>query len=371
VDLTYIKLVSETNGEGGDQYAGLDRFYRVVDQRWRKPSDGSHVCRQKHAYDRASNKLYTNDLVFPALSELYHTNDVPTQKSYDPLSRLLDFRRGVLTASGLNGTVLDRVPVLNVSDKWIESEQWTLDQLGNWPRVVRDDEPEDRTHDSQNELNTQTKESVTTTNSYDLNGNLKTNGKGDQYRWDAWNRLVEAKNSDGVILAVYSYDARDFRIRKMAGGVTTDVYHTPGWQEIEYRIGTAVKEQFVWSPVYIDALILRDRDADGNSANGLEERLYYCHNSLYTSQAVLQSQPNQSYSVSERYLYDPYGKVTFLNPDGTPKEDQNYSSLGNGYTYTGRFLDRETGLHYFRYRYYDAGLGRFVGRDPIVASHGI
>jgi RHS repeat-associated protein len=93
--------------------------------------------------------------------------------------------------------------------------------------------------------------------------------------------------------------------------------------------------------------------------------LYYCHNSLYTSQAVLQSQPNQSYSVSERYLYDPYGKITVLDAQGVPKTVPTYSALGNGYTYTGRFLDGETGLYYFRYRYYDPSLGRFSSHDPL------
>ena len=34
VDLTYIKLSGESNGDAGDQYIGLDRFGRVVDQRW-------------------------------------------------------------------------------------------------------------------------------------------------------------------------------------------------------------------------------------------------------------------------------------------------------------------------------------------------
>jgi RHS repeat-associated protein len=32
--LTYVKQTGESDGDGGDQYAGLDRFGRVVDQRW-------------------------------------------------------------------------------------------------------------------------------------------------------------------------------------------------------------------------------------------------------------------------------------------------------------------------------------------------
>ena len=34
VDLTYVKLSGESAGDAGDQYTGLDRFGRVVDQRW-------------------------------------------------------------------------------------------------------------------------------------------------------------------------------------------------------------------------------------------------------------------------------------------------------------------------------------------------
>ena len=39
--------------------------------------------------------------------------------------------------------------------------------------------------------------------------------------------------------------------------------------------------------------------------------------------------------------------------------------FANDYLYTGRRLDEETGLLYYRMRYYAAGLGRFFGRDPI------
>jgi RHS repeat-associated protein len=38
--------------------------------------------------------------------------------------------------------------------------------------------------------------------------------------------------------------------------------------------------------------------------------------------------------------------------------------LGNPFMYTGRRLDAETGLYYYRARYYDTQLGRFLSRDP-------
>ena len=41
------------------------------------------------------------------------------------------------------------------------------------------------------------------------------------------------------------------------------------------------------------------------------------------------------------------------------------TGIANPVTYTGRRLDDETGMFYFRNRYYHAQLGRFVSRDPI------
>jgi RHS repeat-associated protein len=56
--------------------------------------------------------------------------------------------------------------------------------------------------------------------------------------------------------------------------------------------------------------------------------------------------------------------VTVLDGNGTPRT-VNESLYGNPWTFTGRRLDQETGLMYFRFRYYDTGLGRFIGRDPL------
>src|SRR5207249_751232 len=105
VDLTYIKQNGESNGDAGDQYTGLDRFGRVVDQRWIVAGTGAATDRFQYAYDRDSSVLNKNNMVNSAMSESY---------TYDNLNQLTIFQRGTHTQS------------------------WSLDALGNWSSVTTD-----------------------------------------------------------------------------------------------------------------------------------------------------------------------------------------------------------------------------------------
>lgn len=66
--------------------------------------------------------------------------------------------------------------------------------------------------------------------------------------------------------------------------------------------------------------------------------------------------------VPERYKYDPYGK-RYVMTAGFVGLDE--SEIGQEYGYTGRRHDSESGMMYFRARYYSGELGRFVSRDPL------
>jgi|GEM_PF-3758172 len=90
-------------------------------------------------------------------------------------------------------------------------------------------------------------------------------------------------------------------------------------------------------------------------------KTYYHTNNLYSVAALTDA----AGAVVERMTYDPYGKVTILAADGTTVLA--VSNVGNPWTFTGRRLDGETGLMYYRARMYSVELGRFIGRDPIVA----
>ena len=87
-------------------------------------------------------------------------------------------------------------------------------------------------------------------------------------------------------------------------------------------------------------------------------KYYYHQNHLYSVMAMTDA----SGAVVERYRYDAYGKQTVFSPDGTTVRAT--SSVGNSVGFTGRTVDSETGLMYFRARYMSTSLGRFIGRDP-------
>ena len=70
----------------------------------------------------------------------------------------------------------------------------------------------------------------------------------------------------------------------------------------------------------------------------------------------------------ERYRYDSYGQRTVLAPDGVTTRA--VSSYNQQIGFTGRYLDKETGLWYFRARYYSGTLGRFIGRDRFIYRDG-
>ena len=63
---------------------------------------------------------------------------------------------------------------------------------------------------------------------------------------------------------------------------------------------------------------------------------------------------NGAGSLAQTYAFDSFGKLTGSS-----------GSLTNPFQYTAREFDSETGLYYYRARYYDPAIGRFSSEDPI------
>src|SRR5262249_25978909 len=143
VDLTYIG----TPADAGDQYAGLDRFGRVVDQWWKTSS--ATTDRFQYGDDRDSNRLWRGNPGEPAVGGM---------SGDDNRNQVASFDRGTLngTKTGLTGSAS-------------RSQDWDYDALGNWDSVTTDASTQTRTANSQNEI---TSVSGATTPTYDANGNM-------------------------------------------------------------------------------------------------------------------------------------------------------------------------------------------------------
>jgi len=143
--------------------------------------------------------------------------------------------------------------------------------------------------------------------------------------------------------------------------------------EIPHRRGGAPDplDQYVWDVRYIDAPVVRfhdgntDGDLDGGSQEG-DNTLYYTTDANFNVTALVDAETGD---VVERYLYDPYGKVTVYEPDWSDTVDWQ-DSAKNEVLYCGYRFDAETGLYNVRYRYYHPTLGRWVTKDPIGPAGG-
>src|SRR5712691_4632004 len=69
---------------------------------------------------------------------------------------------------------------------------------------------------------------------------------------------------------------------------------------------------------------------------------------------------NSAGALAQTYTFDSFGKQTGSS-----------GSLVNPFQYTARESDTETGLYYYRARYYDATGGRFASEDPLRFKTGV
>src|SRR5581483_8416944 len=197
--------------------------------------------------------------------------------AYDNLNRITGFKRGTLSASGNNGSVLDTVAT--TSSLGQHSESWNLDAVGNWIADTVDGSGSSRTNNSQNQATVTGGGTLT----YDHDGNL-VSGAGYANTYDAWNRTAETAASTGT--ADYRYDA----LGRRSSDAFTDIFHTQlttnfyydnREQLIEERqpnVSSGASTQYLWSLAYVNAMVLRDDNSTsgnlGISGSGLGRRLY-------------------------------------------------------------------------------------------------
>jgi len=231
---------------------------------------------------------------------------------------------------------------------------------------------------------------------YDAVSRLTYSTAGESYTYDGvGNRLTGPNTTDtmsynagneqqNINATQFTYDANGNRTQKTEGGVTTTYTFddenrltqiTRGGDTIIYaydplgrRIAKSVNNVVTWYVYDGNAII-----AAYNSSGTVTAR--YAHGLNIDEPLAIQRG-----SVTSFYHADGLGSIVALtNAAGSVVQTYNYDSFGNitqsgginqPYTYTAREYDNETGLYYYRARYYDPKAGRFITRDPISFAGG-
>ncbi len=283
-------------------YDSLSRLLSVLHQNGTTTVDGA-----TYTYDNAGNRTAkTNQL-----------NSVAEQYAYDAIYQLQQVTQGTTT-----------------------TESYTYDPVGN--RLSSVSVPS-YNYNSSNELTSTSAVSYT----YDKNGNMLTKALSSgttQYTWDFENRLssVVLAGTGGTV--AFKYDPFGRRIQKaftQGSTTTTTNYVYDGANSVEEVDQNAAVLARYTQGAGIDEPLAQVRSGTTS---------YYDQDGL----GSVTSLSSSTGSLVSTYVYDTFGNLTTSS-----------GGVTNPFQYTGRDYDPETGLRYYRARYYDSSAGRFLSEDPL------
>ena len=171
------------------------------------------------------------------------------------------------------------------------------------------------------------------------------------YQFDHRNRLTNVvdRASSGVVTqtVAFVYDAMNRRLSKMVNGeVTCFLYnHDDSWADLDGSSDIVARYLL---GARIDELLARQRGNDG--------RGWYLTDHLGTVRDIA----NAAGAVVAHVDYSSFGQVI----------DMSNGAEVDRFLFTGRELDIETGLSFYRARYYSTQLGRFITNDPVGFATG-
>jgi RHS repeat-associated protein len=290
-----------------------------------------------YAYDNEGNKQFEEQRHHTTRSEAYQ---------YDVTNRLIEYKVGTLVGS--------TVPMPSTQTAY------DLDPVGNWASKTTDGTTETRVHDAVNELVQIDDRTLT----YDPDGNLQVDDTF-TYTYDEENRLIRVRrNTDSAIVGWYQYDALGRRVVKVASAsdtFTTTRYFYDDTRAVEEQDDRGATQATYVYGNYVDETLTMDRGG---------QTYYYHQNALWSVEAVTDRAGN----AVERYSYDAYGSPNLTDGAGVPVPPNPWgtahSAIGNSDLFTGRQMDEETGLYFYRARYDDPVKGRFLSRDPLNFNDG-
>lgn len=225
----------------------------------------------------------------------------------------------------------DNIDRLTQTTNGTVDENYAFDAVGN-----RNSSHRSNTYNYQ--ANNKLISTQTASYSYDANGNLlsKSDGSGNWiYNWDYENRMTSARRLNKTVR--YQYDALGRRVSRHGKGVGATAKYTYDGLDVVMNEGNegTVKYQ---NGLGIDTKL--KMIVNGQAKYFLQDHLGSTVGLTDTSGALVSAA-----------TYDLFGNSA--------------NNLTTRYQYTGRERDEFTGLMYYRARWYDANLGRFISEDPI------
>ena len=205
------------------------------------------------------------------------------------------------------------------------------------------------------------------TYTYNAHGSIITMPHISQLNWNYVEQL-QSTDLDGGGIVYYSYDSGGTRVRKVYehSGVTEERIYLGGYEIYRRRVGATLSLERQTLHVSDDSkriVLFETKTVDVDNPAGLPQvRVrWQLDNHLGSSGTELDS----SAQVISYEEYHPFGSTSFHTVDsGTEVSAKRYR-------YTGKERDDETGLYYYRARYYASWLGRWMGCDPSGAVDGL
>jgi RHS repeat-associated protein len=288
------------------------------------------------------NEIYTRDTVGRIIRRLANTADTAWSFGYDALGRLTNWTTKTYT-SGENCVTdpnhMDGQVCTPTGDSTtLQTTNYTYDVVGN----RTDNSP---TLIPGNRLTSW----LGFTLAYDSVGNLVHKQKAgfDQYLY--WNSIgqLDSVKTNGTLVS-FGYDGFGRRVRKTVGAMVWHFYYD-GQQLLMRDSLTRHAAVFTYYPGAD-----RPHSVRGGGPGNLQQ--YFV---TEIGAGSVWGEIDSTGAVLRRYRYAPFGTLTdSLNP---------VSSL----RFTGREYDTETQLYYYRARYYDPSLARFISEDPVGLNGGI
>jgi len=170
---------------------------------------------------------------------------------------------------------------------------------------------------------------------YDANGNMTSDGA-HSYTWDARNRLTKIDNGTS---ASFGYDSFGRRQNKVVSGTLTSFLYDGANAVQELIGGTNTANSLVGG---VDEIFQR---TDSGGA------LSFLTDALGNSVALTDS----AGAVRTSYAFEPFGNTTISG-----------GANSNTFAFTGREFDSgNLSLYFYRARYYNPQLARFISEDPL------